>query len=139
MHLNPNRYLTGVFFIDARGSELNNLGQDKSAGTKNIIRTKALVRDGVQVPFRSGEAIRRDIRETLAREHPDTPMSPLERAGKVTVTADRFPEFQASPNDSGSFDDSCESTGGVSQCVLRPPVDAPPKLSSSPHRPLQNP
>ena len=87
MHLNPNRYLTGVFFIDARGSELNNLGQDKSAGTKNIIRTKALVRDGVQVPFRSGEAIRRDIREALAREHPDTPMSPLERAGKVTVTA----------------------------------------------------
>ena len=73
MLLNPNCYLTGVFFIDARGSELNNLGQDKSAGTKNIIRTKALVRDGVQVPFRSGEASRCDIRETLAREHPDTP------------------------------------------------------------------
>ena len=98
MLLNPNRYLTGVFFherlaidnvmsiprlrgldviaVHAERRECHNPHNRRPCErqkTKNIIRTKALVRDGVQVPFRSGEAIRRDIRETLAREPPDTP------------------------------------------------------------------
>ncbi|MBX6773447.1 MAG: type I-B CRISPR-associated protein Cas7/Cst2/DevR, partial [Chloroflexi bacterium] len=79
-------FLTGVLFIDAPASALNNAGMDAGARTDNATAVKTVrTREGV-FPYVSAQAFRYWLRTTLEKEIAGWRSAPIRREGKVAYT-----------------------------------------------------
>ena len=78
-------FLTGVLFIDAPASALNNAGADTGSRTDNAIAVKSVrTKEGV-FPYVSAQAVRYWLRSGLAAV-PGYKAAPIRREGKVSYT-----------------------------------------------------
>ena len=80
-------FLTGVIFLDAPASALNNAGADKSSDNENAVAAKTVrTKEGV-FPYVSAQAFRYWLRSTLERDRANGwQTSPIDREGKIAYT-----------------------------------------------------
>jgi CRISPR-associated protein Cst2 len=80
-------FLTGVIFLNAPASALNNAGNDASSSNENAVAAKTIkTREGT-FPYISAQAFRSWLRATLERQKPEGwRTSPIDRENKIAYT-----------------------------------------------------